>query len=269
MNLDRVVQVLKKVNALVENLDDQGQTSAIEKDLLKRYLRDLYEHVSETDTVQKVKPADVPVSQPVQSNHVPTAPEAEVKSTQHSTVESPEKADPVFSPEKQTTYYDAESEKVPAEAEVPEPEEEEIVKREEPTKYFPPQPEQKADRSASQERTHEPDVAVSTMVDESRFAAVFKRPDATDLADKFKLQPVQSIESAMGINQRLQTINELFEGDHAAFVETLKGLHKVNNFESAKALLINGPADQFNWDQDHKVKLASDFVDLVRRKYGS
>ena len=46
MNLERVKQVLKKVNALIENLDDQGQTSAIERDLLLRYLRDLYEDVS-------------------------------------------------------------------------------------------------------------------------------------------------------------------------------------------------------------------------------
>jgi len=269
MNLDRIVQVLKKVNALVENLDDQGQTSAIERDLLLRYLRDLYEHVSvneQSGPAKRPNRAEVPELRAKDiAPPVPKAPEVEKAVAEE--VEKPK--EPVFSQEEQTTYYDAESQEIPPAAEVPEPVED-VKPEETSSKYFPPEatPEPAPREEKPQyQKEKESDVAVSTIADESRFAAVFSERNAQDLADKFKLQPIQSIESEMGINQRLQTINELFEGDHGAFVDTLKQLNSVSDFTQAKRLLITGAADKFSWDEDQKAKLAGDFVELVRRKF--
>ena len=307
MNLDRVNQVLKKVNALIENLDDQGKTSAIERDLLLRYLRDMYEDVSNPKVISEaisieqdltpsavVEPASTiapvkneviaPAKQPI-AEHVPVQVDP--------VTESPKEAEPIAPiQESQTTFYDTsptpESKTVTASEEAPQvtqPVEAVINKFENPVQYFPPKEEKlqspsanaPADEAAPVSQT-EPtaqtasvkqpsSVATTNESASERFDSVFLEKSPTDIADKYQLQRVVTIEGAMGINERMQTINELFGGEHNVFMETVTHINNMTDFESARKYLIEGVAARYSWDSDNKLGMASEFVQLVRRKF--
>ena len=289
MNLDRIRQVLKKVNALVENLDEQGQTSTIEKDLLKRYLMEIYETVTETAASEPVAPKEpVPIAPPVME----TPPVEKTPPV----MEQP--ADPVppkmnVRVDDQTTYYDAER-VTPEAVEVPatdaSPLQDAVINEfTDPVQYFPPESENASEENNSPEpvapASVEPEVpkvpepepepvmaesqqeTTAALGNIDRFDAIFTQQNATDLADKFQLQKITTIEAAMGINQRMLTINELFDGDHKAFTDTVTALNETSSFEQAKSLIVNGAADRFNWDKEAKQGLAKDFVKLVHRKF--
>ena len=104
MNLDRVKQILKKVNALVENMDDQGQTSAIERDLLMRYLRDVYEDVSLSNVISESLKNEVKEVVEVISEPKVTA----IDKVEDTPI-VPTQARPVVGVQDQTTYYDSSS----------------------------------------------------------------------------------------------------------------------------------------------------------------
>lgn len=288
MNLERVKQVLKKVNALIENLEDQGQTSSIERDLLLRYLRDIYEDVSHPrairDTIEhKPDLTPSPIAEPVKTaaklDTSFSEPEVE-RSTQP--VQAPVMPDAVITEakassakdsltvakENQTTFYDAASdpetaaiqpsEKTP---QVVQPEEAVINTFENPVQYFPPEEEGTA-------TVKEPAPQVTDSEKSSgRFDSVFVEKSATDIADKFQLQRVVTIEGAMGINERMLTINELFGGEHNVFMETVNHINNLTDFDSARTYLVDGAAARFNWDADERKGMASEFVQIVRRKF--
>ena len=304
MNLERVKQVLKKVNALIENLDDQGQTSAIERDLLLRYLRDLYEDVSNPKVISDVislerEIAPSPIAEPARTkepvkNQI-TAPAIQ-PIVEHVPVqvakvpESPSAAEPAATiQESQTTFYDAapasESKTVSTPQEQPrvaQPEEAVINKFENPLQYFPPSEENNQTQTANVPTESMPPAAPAVptaSVEEprtvahsiesasDRFDSVFLEKSAADIADKYQLQRVVTIESAMGINERMLTINELFGGEHNVFMETVTYINNLGDFESARKYLIEGVAARFNWDSDERLGMASEFVQLVRRKF--
>jgi len=277
MNLERVKPILKKVNALIENLDDQGQTSAIERDLLLRYLRDLYENVSQPN----VKDDEISIE-----SHIVASPIAESERPFTEAV-VPEKE------QSQTTFYDATSTSdaavvAPSEELPPDPQPIEAVinKFENPVQYFPP-----AEETTQSEVPAVPveiktpvaqttpavaivspdeqsaSVPVSSDNKSERFGSVFIEKSATDLADKYQLQPVVTIEGAMGINERMVTINELFGGEHQVFMETVTHINNLTDYKSAQKYLIEGVADRFSWDSDERLGMASEFVQLVRRKF--
>ena len=114
----------------------------------------------------------------------------------------------------------------------------------------------------------EPAVSVSTSrpVDQA-FQALFTVRTTDDLMDKLQTQSIRNIQSAMGINERLLTINELFGGDAGAFEETVSHLNGLTDFESAKQYLIEGVARNYQWTKDDKVDKASTFIQIIRRKY--
>lgn len=304
MNLERVKQVLKKVNALIENLDDQGQTSAIERDLLLRYLRDLYEDVSSPKVISDAislerELAPSPIAEPAKTkepleNQI-TAPAIQpvVKHVPLQVDEVPESlsaVEPIATvQESQTTFYDAapasESKTVSTSNEQPrvaQPEEAVINTFENPLQYFPPSEEKiqtqpanvptesmpPAAPAAPTASVEEPlSVAHSIESASDRFDSVFLEKSAADIADKYQLERVVTIEGAMGINERMLTINELFGGEHNVFMETVTYINNLGDFESARKYLIEGVAARFNWDSDERLGMASEFVQLVRRKF--
>ncbi len=366
MKLDRVKQILKKVNALIENLEDQGQTSAIERDLLLRYLRDLYENVSQPktaiDTIMDevdlapspiaenpsatARPMEATVNQPadVVEQSAPiieqsapaieqpapvieqpapiieqsapvieqSAPIIEQPSPlEEQVLQSKEQVAPVVEnsgpveytdkekttpiantgnltseagQESQTTFYDASVKRESAvEASAPgapvstPPEEAVINKFENPVQYFPPideagatntPPMSTAPTAHTSQQGQDSMAGTATLEDaQGRFEDLFAEKSAQDIADKYQLQKVVTIEGAMGINERMQTINELFGGDHNVFMETVNHIHQLSGFNSAKKYLIEGVATKFSWDKDEHKEMASDFVQLVRRKF--
>jgi len=53
MNLDKTAKALKKINRLYEIINDIGEASATERDLLKAYAKDLYESLSDGETIDE------------------------------------------------------------------------------------------------------------------------------------------------------------------------------------------------------------------------
>jgi len=79
---------------------------------------------------------------------------------------------------------------------------------------------------------------------------------------EFKLsnRPVESIQSAIGINDRFQFIRELFEGSGEKFTETVKTLDSMNHIREAVEYLQNN----FKWKKN---ETSLKFVSLVKRRF--
>lgn len=91
------------------------------------------------------------------------------------------------------------------------------------------------------------------------------KPD--EPGSRFSHVPIASIESAMGLNERIFTLNELFGGDKALFDAWCEKLNKLHSFSEAKEVLISGPAKDFKWSDPERVKMAQQFIRIVSRRY--
>ncbi len=96
---------------------------------------------------------------------------------------------------------------------------------------------------------------------------LFEESNLTDLSQRFANAPIKDIGKAMGINERILTINELFKGDQQAFQSTADALNACANFEEAKAYLVNGIATKNDWASNKRKKKAVVFIKLIRRRY--
>jgi hypothetical protein len=96
---------------------------------------------------------------------------------------------------------------------------------------------------------------------------LFELPGTEEVSGRFSHIPIASIESAMGLNERIFTLNELFGGDKGLFDATCAELNNLNAFAEAKKMLMKGPAQQFNWADPQRVKMAEQFIRIVARRY--
>ena len=96
---------------------------------------------------------------------------------------------------------------------------------------------------------------------------LFAESQLTDLSQRFANAPIADISKAMGINERILTINELFKGDQQQFKITADTLNEFTTFAEAKAYLSKGPAAKFDWTNNKRKKKAAVFIKLVRRRY--
>ncbi len=96
---------------------------------------------------------------------------------------------------------------------------------------------------------------------------LFEESKADDLSQRFANAPIKDISKAMGINERILTINELFKGDQQAFQSVADTLNGFSSFAEAKEFLINGIATEKDWASNKRKKKAAVFIKLVRRRY--
>ncbi len=69
---------------------------------------------------------------------------------------------------------------------------------------------------------------------------------------------------AFGLNQRLQFINELFDGSSDMFSEAIKSIDSQSNLENAKQR-VDQYAKQFEWDPNEET--VQEFIAYVNRRY--
>ncbi len=96
---------------------------------------------------------------------------------------------------------------------------------------------------------------------------LFEESNLNDLSQRFANAPIKDIGKAMGINERILTINELFKGDQQSFQSTAEALNACANFEDAKQYLVNGIATKNDWVSNKRKKKAAVFIKLIRRRY--
>lgn len=246
MDLIKAQRLLVKIQAFLENAPG-NELSRLEKDLIKSYIQQLYEAVSEEvrPVVQEtIKHAEiqVPKVQKFEPAHIPVA---EVKQEAEKVVfrETPkpvlEVREPVVIP----------------------PPIEPVM-----TPVTPPEikPIQEV-RETIVAPAYSP--GKGKLTDEVRKSLQQLFDSSTQDDIRYGHVQITNIESALGINDRIFTLNGLFGGDKALFEATCTALNDLRSFSEASDLLINGPAGQFNWADPEKVKMAEHFIRIVYRRY--
>ncbi len=81
-----------------------------------------------------------------------------------------------------------------------------------------------------------------------------------DISSQLQSSPISSISGAIGLNEKFELINELFEGDKDTFESTLQVLNMAGSFVEAYNYLDKN----FNWDMDNAY--VQRILELIRRK---
>ena len=240
MNIDKAKILLDKINVLMRSMAiAPDQIAEIEKDLMKNYIKQLYEIFLHDDgnstqaaplpkVAPKPKPAPAPKPEPVVETPPPPPP-------------------PPPKPKPKPT---------PPPPPAPEPEVELEIQQETPPpppkpKPAPPKPKPKAARLVLDEDMED----------------IFSVAEATDLSERLSQSPIKDLTKAFSINERLFNVKELFGGDNDAFQATLKDLNGMNSYDEAVRFLVSTAADKYGWTKRNKKKKAKEFAKTVKRRY--
>ncbi len=241
MDSKKAAQVLDRINALHRSLHllgDEQDISAIERDLMLSYLRQLYAlYLEDSKTVQALS---TPPATPVIADEPPVL--APIKETSWPTAAPPAVPLPAPPPRLVSTA-------VPA-----------VV----PAVVSPPTPVPAADPPPIR-----PAALATPLGYRSKHPKVeqlFAKPAAMELSDRLALQPVKDLTRALTINNRVQYANTLFGGNSELMNSVLIRLDTLNEMAAARPYLEE-LADQFHWMEDEKLVIAIDFVKLVSRRY--
>jgi hypothetical protein len=82
----------------------------------------------------------------------------------------------------------------------------------------------------------------------------------SDLSSKLQTKPISNIQKAIGLNDRFQFINELFDGNQETYHSAIEVLNEKNNFNDAFDYIRSN----FDWDMDSE--LVQRLLTIIRRK---
>ncbi len=116
------------------------------------------------------------------------------------------------------------------------------------------------------EEVVEEEPAIEEEIDEA-MEELFNIEDSDDLSGKFASSPIADLKKAMGLNEKILTINELFNGNASEYDKTMADLNELAGFDEAKHMLVMGAAKQYEWSSEKKKKKAMHFIKLIRRRY--
>ena len=229
MDVQSFNKKLNKIAALADNGNADGIVSSLERDLLLGYIRELYDIALDEKPVHKILLHKAVEQKEKKEDNIITSPVPTIE--QHVDVPAP-----VHIPE-----VKIESPVVaPITVEVPKPQ----------VKVFGESP-------ATSEKK---DIAAI-------LAEIFIEEKVSDLSDKLSLTHIDDLTKSMGINEKIFTQQELFGNDPQVFNDTLAKLNSFQNFEEAKQYLTAHIIGKYGWTNESKIKKASTFVRLIKRKY--
>jgi hypothetical protein len=96
------------------------------------------------------------------------------------------------------------------------------------------------------------------------FYEKFSQPHDESVLAMLSSQKLDSLKGAFGLNDRLQIINELFNGDADKFTQAIDKLDNLKSNEEARVKLSEIAAHH-QWEPDHR--LVDDFAKMVERRY--
>ena len=285
MDANKAKRLITKIHSFLDH--DPGQElSRLERDLLKSYIQQLYDAVTddqpvtastkstkpeatfiESPPVYKPEPPKVePTVVPVFRTKEPEAVPMEIKYPEKETMTPEPPAEPVY------VHHHVET---PVKKETPVY----VPERKEPV-YTPEQPvytPEKKETPVFMPEKKETPVYTPEKKEQPAFTPVAKsfeeKGDLNKLFDTFRghdhysLMPIENIQSAMGLNERIFTLKELFGGDKALFDETCDRLNELRSFADARYLLMNGVARDNQWADMERIKMAEQFLRIVARRY--
>lgn len=238
---------LNKIATIFDSMQADHSISSLEKELLKKYVVQLYETLLEetkgtsksVDSVNTKVIDEAPKKEPVKEaselsqTSAPAAPQA---------VSSPIPETPAPSVNK-TVIAEPVKEKVAVS---------ETIKQAVPVAV--------ATATAST-------VVANTLEMSAELQPIFERIEATELSDRLSISKVKDIGKSMGINEKIFTIKELFAGDQSLFNSVISKLDACESYDEAAQYLSSTVARDQKWGDASKVKKAKTFVKLVQRKF--
>jgi outer membrane biosynthesis protein TonB len=251
MDLNKAKVLLDKIASLHKSMStDAENISAIEKDLMLNYVKQLYEAYLFGSATKKVVEVEAPKVEIIKST--PKTQRKPVIKKEPPVLEVPqideEEEVEIVTPKPKPRVIElpdslknlTEPEPAPKPRPTPPPT---------PVSKPAPQPIRKASN-------------ISPEIEE-----LFEVKQATELSEKLASSPIRDLRKAMGLNEKIFTINELFGGDQASYDATIATLNGVKNFDQAKAYLIENVASKYNWTNKERKKKAANFIKLVSRRY--
>jgi len=240
MNLAKAKILLDKINRLYKSMSlDEENVAAIEKDLMRDYVKQLYETFLQEEAV----PA------PVRAIRTPPKPTY----TQPPVVKR--KVEVVAPPPPPPVVVEQPVVKVvtpPLPKVVTTPPPPPVVVETPNIAVPPPRPKK---------------VATTATVDPEHADLFNISMDAKELSEKLGQSKIRDLNNAMGLNERIFTVNELFGADNSLYRTVIRDLNNLESFEEAKAYLSENVAEKFNWTHKSKRNKAKIFIKLVRRRY--
>lgn len=239
MNLEKTSLVLKKINRLYELIQSLGEASHTEKDLLKAYVLDLYEAVALSDEDEILE--DFEIEEMKEKMNKLKKQENKLKKELEKKMEKAESM---------SDNYLEDNEEL---------EDESSEEKEDKTeKESPAEPEEPEEESAEEE-------LAESLSEE--MIQLFDIKDSTELSDRLANAPIADLTKAMGINEKIFTVNELFDGNKEEMDNILRALNNLTDFEEAKSVLARSVAPKYKWLEKQRLKKARNFIRLVRRRY--
>ncbi|MFN4080319.1 MAG: hypothetical protein ACK4NS_05420 [Saprospiraceae bacterium] len=126
-----------------------------------------------------------------------------------------------------------------------------------------PKPQSKPEPAASSGKAAKPEPAAPA----AGFEALFEEKQVKEMADKLSELPIADLKKGIALNDRLLLTRELFADDAKAFDQAIHTLNQMDNFDQAKAYLIEHCAMRYAWPDKKRIETAKNFIKLVRRRF--
>lgn len=260
-----------EIEAMIKQLTERKDWSLLETDLLKQYLRDLYQLVSDhSNTTLPTQTAPLkPGNMADEVSHllVQQLRYQNDANTVRSTSEAATMADeplPIQDEKKEVTERNLPSDQINPSMEAA------VEVKTEPLGIEPAHPRQqdvlpKNIRSASS-LFEEPETLARQYQPGERVSDILSKNQAsTRLSDTFSAKGHPDLKQAIGINERFAFINELFAGDAQLFYDSIETINKAGAYEEAHNLIFGDLATRYAWKKDSPRVLELD--ELVRRRF--
>ena len=263
MNLAEVRSHLNRINRLFSDIEtNDSPPSALERDLLKEYVRKLYQA---TDS-EPAPPAEHKASKAKPAREVGRAKQ---KGKSKSAALPAEAADPkpAFSFEPEPQSAPAPAKKVmPAPAIIEVPAEVEADVRRVEAQATP------AQRSAPSTPVVEVEVFESPFAPEPDelspdLQQLFMIEQGSELSDRLAGTKVSDLTRSLALNDRIEFQNTLFGGYKDEFDQALAHLNALPDYQTAVSFLGGGAAKKYDWLDEQRQGAARAFVKQVRRRY--
>jgi len=245
MNLAKTKILLDKINRLYKSMSlDEDNVAPIEKDLMRDYVKQLYE----TFLIDEERSVPVTPRRTTTPRTTYTPPPAVVRKKVVATPPPVVETVPVVRTPPPPPPVIEDVPVVRAATPPPPP----VVEAKPVIAVPPPRPKK----------------AVPTYAVDPEHADLFDvNLDSKELSEKLSQTRISDLNNAMGLNERIFTVNELFGADNSLYRNTVRDLNNLTSFEEAKAYLSANVAEKFNWTQKSKRNKAKIFIKLVRRRY--
>ena len=99
------------------------------------------------------------------------------------------------------------------------------------------------------------------------FLSLFVENSSNELSEKLSNRPIKDLKKAFGINEKIFTVKEIFNGDKNAFEDAIEKFNRFNDFEEAKKYILEELAQTFNWDKPGNIKKIGQFIKIIQRRY--